>query len=80
MPEDMDRWRDYSVGEIAFLASSDTPIPGENHLQCKWAGPFRILATTTSTVTLEPPEYWQLTPYTVHVHKIKPYVHQVVWV
>jgi len=78
MVEDMDRRRDptlhYAVGDWAFLASSETPIPGENHFQCKWAGPFRILATTTSTVTLELPEHWQLTSNTFHVDKIKPYV------
>jgi hypothetical protein len=37
-------------------------------------GPFRILASSLSTVSLEPPEHWQLTSNTFHVEKIRPYV------
>ena len=74
----MDQGRDtryqYNVGDWAFLASTETPVPGENHFQCKWTGPFPILATTTSTVTLELPEHWQLLSNTFHVDKVKPYV------
>jgi hypothetical protein len=78
MVEDMDKLRDptlqYKVGDWAWLASSETPVPGENHFQCKWMGPFCILATSTSTVTLELPEHWQLTSNTFHVEKIRPFV------
>jgi len=78
MAEAMDSKRDpryhYEVGGWAFLASSETSIPGENHFQCKWQGPFPILATSTSTVTLELPEHWQLKSNTFHVDKVKPYI------
>mmetsp|Transcript_56439 Transcript_56439/g.118025 ORF Transcript_56439/g.118025 Transcript_56439/m.118025 type:complete len:232 (-) Transcript_56439:40-735(-) len=74
----MDHLRDptlqYQVGEWAWLASSETPVPGDKHFQCKWMGPFRILDKTISTVSLELPEHWQLTSNTFHVDKIKPYV------
>jgi hypothetical protein len=74
----MDKLRDptlqYKVGEWAWLASSETPMPGEKHFRCTWTGPFRILATTMSTVSLELPEHWQLTSNTFHVEKVRPYV------
>ena len=78
MAEALDAKRDaryfYQVGGWAFLASSETPVPGENHFQCKWQGPFPITATSMSTVTLELPEHWQLRSNTFHVDKLKPYV------
>ena len=74
----MDKRRDptlqYTVGEWAWLAASETPVPGNKHFQCNWMGPFRILATSLSTVSLELPEHWQLTSNTFHVEKIRPYV------
>jgi hypothetical protein len=40
MVEAMDKLRDptlqYKVGEWAWLAWSETPVPGEKHFQCKW--------------------------------------------
>ncbi len=78
MVEAMDRLRDpslqYKVGEWAWLAWSETPVPGDKHFQCTWMGQFRILATSTSTVSLELPEHWQLTSNTFHVEKVRPYV------
>ena len=78
MVEAMDKLRDptlqYKVGDWAWLAWSETPVPGEKHFQCKWMGPFRILATSISTVSLELPEHWQLTSNTFHVEKVRPYV------
>ena len=78
MVEAMDKLRDpslqYKVGEWAWLAWSETPVPGDKHFQCTWMGPFRILATSTSTVSLELPEHWQLTSNTFHVEKVRPYV------
>ncbi len=42
----IDRGRDsryqYNVGDWAFLASSETPVPGENHFQCKWTVCFLL--------------------------------------
>jgi hypothetical protein len=71
MVEAMDKRRDptlqYKVGDRAWLAWSETPVPGEKHFQCKWMGPFRILATSMSTVSLELPEHWQLTSNTFHL-------------
>jgi len=78
MAEALDAKRDaryaYQVGGWAFLASSETPVPGENHFQCKWQGPFPITATSTSTVTLDLPEHWQSRSNTFHVDKVRPYV------
>lgn len=80
MAEQMDARRDpryqYRVGEMAYLAASETPVPGENHFQCKWMGPFPILAASTSTVTLALPEHWQSRSNTFHVDKVKPYLHR----
>ena len=78
MVEAMDKLRDptlqYKVGDWAWLAWSETPVPGDKHFQCKWMGPFKILATSISTVSLELPEHWQLTSNTFHVEKVRPYV------
>lgn len=74
----MDKERDpnlqYRVGDWALLAWTETPVPGEAHFQGKWTGPFRILASTTSTVTLELPEHWQLSSNTFHVNKVRPFI------
>ena len=73
--ETMDSRRDLShtlvAGDWAYLDSAETPIPGENHFRCKWAGPFPVTAATDSTATLSLPEHWQLSSNTFHVDKLK---------
>jgi hypothetical protein len=78
MAEVLDACRDssytYSAGGWAWLASSETPVPGDTHFQSNWQGPFKVVEVSTSTVTLDLPEHWMLRSNTFHVDKVKPFV------
>ena len=73
----MDQHRDASVrfekGALAWLDSSECPIPGDHHFKLPWAGPFKILDTSPSTATLELPSHWQLRSNVFHFNKLRPF-------
>jgi hypothetical protein len=62
----------FQVGQEAWLKSDECPIPGNKHFKLPWTGPFRIIAVTPSTATLDVPEHWRLLSNTFHFNKLSP--------
>ena len=63
----------FHVGGFAWLRSEECPIPGDKHFRLPWAGPYKVVAVTPSTATLELPEHWRLLSNTFHFNKLLPF-------
>ena len=63
----------FQVGGYAWLKSDECPIPGDKHFRLPWAGPYKVVALTPSTATLELPEHWRLLSNTFHFQKLLPF-------
>ena len=74
----MDRGRDttksFQVRESAWLSSTHITGPEDSNSELPWCGPFSVVASMPSTVTLDLPSHWCLTSNTFHVEKVKKHV------
>ena len=76
--ESLDPKRDpsvtFQVGDQAWLNSTDLTFPGGSHSVLPWQGPFAVLDSSVSTVTLQLPPHWKLRTNVFHVGKVKKHV------